>query len=420
MWIIFLYNILSILALPVYLLVLIVRLIKKKDNISSALQRLGCNRSRRPEGKLIWMHAASVGEAMVAITLVNALNEKHPKISFLITTGTLSSANILSKWLPANAYHQFTPIDSWFIVRKFLTHWRPDFGIFIESELWPCLISESAKKCDLILTNARLSDRSFNNWQKRKWLFSAIVNQFKSVIVQSKTDLQKYRDLGIEKAINLGNLKFANKELDVSAEKLSEFRDVLKDRKIFVASSTHAEDEDVLLNIIKRFKSQNLNYYPIIILRHPERRGEITKQCDDLSLTYSLHSRNKLPSLSDDLYIVDSFGELGLFYKLAHVTFVGGSFSHGGHNLLEPAYFDNVILLGPDMSNFQNIANDMISSSSALQVKNSDELTSQMLFFLDNKNIDQAKEFGRNALNFVDNHNNRLDDYLSEIAKYFK
>lgn len=420
MRIIFLYNILSLIAIPVYLLIFVIRLIKKKDNMSSIMQRLGYNKSKRPEGKLIWMHAASVGEAMVAITLVNALNKKHAKINFLITTGTLSSAKILNKWLPANAYHQFTPIDSWFVVRKFLKYWQPYFGIFIESELWPCLISESAKKCDLILANARLSDKSFNNWQKRKWLFAAIVNQFKSVIVQSQADLHKYHDLGIKKAINLGNLKFANKELDVQAEKLSEFRNVLNGQKIFVASSTHAEDEEVLLNIIKRFKAKNINYYPIIILRHPERRKELTDQCNSLALTYSLHSQSKLPLLSDDLYIVDSFGELGLFYKLANVTFVGGSFSHGGHNLLEPAYFDNVILLGPDMSNFKNIANDMISSSAAIQIKNADELASKMQFFLDNKNMEQAKEFARNALNFVDNHNNRLDDYLSEIDKYFK
>ncbi len=414
------YNLINFILFPVYFLVLLVRIIKKKDNVQSITQRLGGAMALRPAGQLIWMHAASVGESMVAITLVKALNKLHPGSSYLITTGTLSSADILTRWLPANARHQFTPIDNLIIVKKFIAHWKPDLGIFIESEFWPCLISESAKKFDLVLVNARLSDKSYARWQKRKALFQNIVNNFKNVIVQSKTDLEKYQNLGCNKILNLGNLKFANKELEVDKGKLQKLQKIFSNKKIFVASSTHREDEEVTLSIIQDFKQKNINYYPIIVLRHPERRDEIARQCVKLGLSFSLRSSGNLPSLEDDLYIVDSFGELGLFYSLAFMSFIGGSFKHGGHNLVEPAYFDNIIIFGPDMSNFQNIADDMISSKAALQINNSAELADRIEFFLDKNNKKDASEFSNNARNFVDNREETLARYIAEIEKFLK
>lgn len=405
---------------PVYFLVLLVRMMKKKDNIKSITQRLGNGMSTRPAGKLIWMHAASVGESMVAITLVRELNKKYPNSNYLITTGTLSSADILTKWLPDNAQHQFTPIDNIVIVRKFINHWKPDFGIFIESELWPCLLQEAAAKFDLILVNARLSDKSYARWQGRRDIFQQIISNFKNVLVQSKSDLEKYRNLGCNKVLNLGNLKFANKELEVNKEHFKELQALLHKKKIFVASSTHHEDEEVTLSIIKDFKQKNINYYPIIVLRHPERCKELAKQCTKLGLSFSIRSEGELPYLDKDLYIVDSFGELGLFYSLAFMSFIGGSFKHGGHNLMEPAYFDNVIVLGPDMSNFQNIADDMIASKSALQISDAKELADKIKFFFNAKHSKEANEFSKNARNFVANREETLVHYIKEIDKFLK
>ncbi|MDP4708700.1 MAG: 3-deoxy-D-manno-octulosonic acid transferase [Rickettsiaceae bacterium] len=405
---------------PVYFVVLLVRLIKKKDNIKSITQRLGGDMTARPSGRLIWMHAASVGEAMVAITLVRELNKQYPNSNYLITTGTLSSADILAKWLPNNAMHQFTPIDNLLVVQKFINHWKPDLGIFIESELWPCLIQVAASRFNLILVNARLSDKSYERWQRRREIFQQIVGNFKNILVQSKSDLDKYRDLGCNKILNLGNLKFANKELEVDKKQLQELQMLLAKKKIFVASSTHHEDEEVTLSIIKNFKQKNINYYPIIVLRHPERRDELAKRCVKLGLSYSIRSEEAMPSLEKDLYIVDSFGELGLFYSLAFMSFVGGSFKHGGHNLMEPAYFDNVIVLGPDMSNFQNIADDMFSSKAALQINNAQELAEKIEFFFDKKHQQEANEFSKNARNFVLNRDETLGCYMQEIGKFLK
>ncbi|MEM6338586.1 MAG: 3-deoxy-D-manno-octulosonic acid transferase [Pseudomonadota bacterium] len=394
------------------------RIFKNKDNAKSAIQRLGVIEVKRSKGKLIWMHAASVGESMVAITLTKALNKLYPNVNFLITTGTLSSAKILEKSLPENATHQFVPLDNLIIVKRFLSHWKTDLGIFIESEFWPCLVSESAKKFDIIVVNARLSDKSYDRWMDRKKLFNIIVSHFKLVATQSATDLKKYKDLGYEKAINLGNLKFANKELDVDENQLKDLKKIFQNKQLFVASSTHAEDEEVTLQIIQDFKKNKIDYYPIIILRHPERRSEISRKCLDLGLSYTLRSENKSPSLQDDLYIVDSFGELGLFYSLSNITFIGGSFKRGGHNLVEPAYFDNIIILGPDMSNFQNIATDMIQGGCAIQIADKEELATKILFFLDRSNEKKSQELIGNARKFIENREETLDNYLKEIKKF--
>ena len=417
---IYFYNFVNLLLLPVYFLFLIVRVLKQKDNTKSIIQRLCICPALRPKGKLIWIHAASVGESMIAITLVKALKKIHKKTNFLVTTGTLSSAQILEKWLPKGVQHQYTPLDNIIIVRKFLSHWNADLGIFIESEFWPCLISESAKRFDLLLVNARLSNKSYNRWIAQKRIFQSLVNKFKTVVVQSKDDLDKYRKLGYNKAKNLGNLKFANKELEVDKRKLDALYKALGNKKIFVASSTHKEDEEATLNVIQQLKQAKINYYPIIILRHPERRNEIKNQCIKLNLKFSIRSDNATPSINDDLYIVDSFGELGLFYSLASIVFVGGSFKRGGHNLLEPSYFDNVIILGPDMSNFQNIADDMISQEAATQVQNSSELANKIRFFLDSKRHKDVAKLSTNARNFVDNRIKVLDNYISEIDKFIK
>ncbi|MDP5110718.1 MAG: 3-deoxy-D-manno-octulosonic acid transferase [Rickettsiaceae bacterium] len=382
------------------------------------MQRLGVIEVKRPKGKLIWMHAASVGESMVAVTLTNALNSLYPDINFLITTGTLSSAKILETSLPANATHQFVPLDNIIIIKRFLSHWKPNLGIFIESEFWPCLVNESAKKFNIIVVNARLSDRSFNRWMNRKKLFNKIIAHFKLVATQSVTDLKKYQALGCEKAINLGNLKFANKELEVDRNQLKKMENIFQNKQVFVASSTHTEDEEVTLQIIQEFKKAKIDYYPIIVLRHPERRNEISKKCRNLGLSFTLRSQNNLPSLKDDLYIGDSFGELGLFYSLSKITFIGGSFKRGGHNLVEPAYFDNIIILGPDMSNFQNIATEMIQEKCAIQISDKADLAKKLLFFLDKNNKKTSQELIDNARKFVDNRERTLDNYLKEIKKF--
>lgn len=414
----YIYNILNILLFPIYLLILGIRTIKQKENLLSFQQRLGFNFTPRSEGKVIWLHAASVGESMIAISLIKSLSGIYPNLNFLITTTTISSSKIIKKWNKGRIYNQFVPLDNIFIVQKFLNYWKPHLTIFIESELWPCLISQASRRSNLLLINGRLSDNTFKIWKKQKKLFQFIVSHFSRILVQSKKDLEKYRELGCIYAKDLGNLKFANQALKVNVKLLNELRQILVHKPVFVASSTHKEDEAVILQIIRTLKEKNTSYYPIIILRHPERNTEIASSCHKLGLTFSLRSQDNLPNSNEDLFIVDTFGELGTFYSLSFIAFIGGSFKRGGHNLMEPAYFRNIIILGPDMSNFQNISDTMIKHDAALQIHDSKELQEKIIFFLDKNNKRIGQKLCDNALKFVKNKEVNLKNYLLEI-EYF-
>ncbi|NRB10000.1 MAG: 3-deoxy-D-manno-octulosonic acid transferase [Rickettsiaceae bacterium] len=423
MKLIYLYNILTTILLPIYFLLLLYRLAIGKESYRSIMERLTLNNKIRPNGKLLWIHAASVGETTIAITLIENLNKVCPQASFLITTGTLSSADILQKRLThKNVIHYFIPHDNIIFVSRFLKHWQPDLGIFIESELWPCLLTQGSKRCKMILANAKLSDKSFAFWQKWHKYFN-LTGCFVKILTQSESYFAKYSTLNVEynnQAIikNLGNIKFANKPLTVNDQKLKLLQNCFKKRKIFTAASTHAEDEAVILPTIKNLKNKKLNYYPVIILRHPHRIVEITSHCQKLGLSYSIRSKDEVPNLANDLYIVDSFGELGLFYQLSFITFVAGSFKKGGHNLLEPAYFNNVILFGPDMSNHQDIADDMLKLQAAIQIHNQEELEQKLQFFLKSTNGKIATNCSKNAADFVSRKQEVITKYLLEIEEF--
>ncbi len=425
MSIILLYSLLTVILVPFYIMILLVRAIKGKENIKSIISRLTLYSTKRNKEKLIWIHAASVGESMIAINLVDQLKKKYQNADFLITTGTLSSANLINKWLPTGVYHEFTPLDNILTVRRFYKYWQPTLGIFVESDIWPVLVTFGAKKCKLILLNGRLSDKSFKIWQKFPKIFKILTDSFSYVAVQSTADLEKYQSLGCDKAENLCNIKFANKELVVDSKELTFLEELFKGRKIFVAASTHEEDESVLLDIICQFKKEKIDkFLPIIILRHPERAIDIVSICNKLGLRYSLRSdKTKNDFFKNDLYIVNSFDELGLFYSLADITFIGGSFKVksrvAGHNLLEPAHFGNVIIVGPNMSNFQNITDEMLENKACIQVNSSEELKNRILFFLADKNQKICQEYSGNAKKYVQSKQKILTNYLQQIDIFF-
>ncbi|KAJ6644999.1 putative aspartate/prephenate aminotransferase, partial [Pseudolycoriella hygida] len=427
------------LSLPIYFILLIFRVLAGKEDIKRISERFAsCRAINNKNGDnlkslfykendfLIWLHAASMGESLIAITLVENISDlwlksgRQLSLKFLVTSGTVSSSSMLQQKLPSTAIHQFIPIDNIMFVKKFFKNWRPNLGIFIESELWPALLSEGKKHCKLLLVNARLSDKSFKSWQKMSCLFRSIVNNFSQIITQSITDFQKFTHLGVKSnIINLGNIKFANKQLLVNEAKLDILGTHLGDKKIIVFASTHFEDEQILFNIIKPIKQQYPDCYFILIPRHPERKNDICAMCRKHELSYSVRSQNSnVPLITDDLYIVDTFGELGLFFSLAYITFVGGSFKQGGHNIVEPAYFSNYIIFGPDMSNFADMAKNMIDQKAGVQIHNQTELLSKINYLLGEDGGKEAKIYQANALKFVNKNQQILRDYLAIIEQY--
>jgi len=416
---IFIYNILTTLLLPVYILLLLVRIIKDKEDVTRIKERFGVascsNDGSRP---LIWIHAASVGEAMMVITLIEAINNRSGQYGFLVTSGTRTSAGILSKRLPLNAIHQYIPADNFIFVQNFLRFWRPSLGVFIEAELWPALISQSAKYCRLLLLNARISDKSFRNWRIFKKIFQNVTAHFTEILVQSQTDLHKFQQLGVTGVKNFGNLKFANPKLKVDAQQLSILEKCLTGKKIIVIASAHLEDERVVLPLIKPLKLQYRDSCFIVVLRHPYRLEQVTNACADLGLNFRVRSREPEPSPQDDLYIVDKMGELGLFYSLADISFVGGSFAQGGHSPIEPAHFGNFIMFGPDMSNCLDIANEMLDKKCAVQIKNRQELLDKLQYFLSFGAAKEKEVYKTNAFEYTQHHQQILGNYLMAVLSH--
>ncbi|WP_341753868.1 lipid IV(A) 3-deoxy-D-manno-octulosonic acid transferase [Candidatus Tisiphia endosymbiont of Dioctria rufipes] len=423
---IYLYHILSFLLLPVYFFLLVLRVIIGKEDVKRIKERFAIFHAHTKRNEtLVWIHAASIGESLIALTLVENINNlwlkrTMPKTSlkFLVTSGTRSSGKILQQKLPQNAIHQFIPIDNIIFVKKFFRNWQPNLGIFVESELWPCLISEGAKHCELLLLNARISDKSFESWKKISSFFRLVTANFSEIIVQSNRDFQKFTQLGVTNIVNLGNIKFANKKLPVNEQELTIFTQHMSGKRVVVFASTHLDDEVVVLNIIKPIKQRHLDCYFILIPRHPERKNDIGKACTQLNLTYSIKSEQNIPILTDDLYIVDKFGELGLFFSIAYISFIGGSFKQGGHNVLEPAYFANYIIFGPDMSNSTNIANEMLTNKAATQIRDENDLLNKIEYLLSKASTQEAKVYQANALEFVKKNQQILGNYLNIIEKH--
>lgn len=414
-----LYYFLSFLLLPIYFIIIFIRLLIGKEDIRRVKERFVIGKHRQDNRFLVWIHAASVGESMIALNLVDNISKRYPDIRFLVTSWTQSSAKILSSKLPKIAIHQLLPIDNIIFTKIFLKNWQPNLGIFIESELWPATINEAAKECKLLLVNARMSDKSFESWKKRKGFFQLIVKNFNKVIVQSERDLQKFNELGISNTTNLGNIKFANEKLPVNQEELVKLSEHLRDKRVIVFASTHPEDEEIILPIIKNLKKQVTDCYIILIPRHPERVKSILDNCIAQDLSATAKSQNDLPVLTDDLYIVDKFGEMGLFFSVASISFIGGSFKQGGHNILEAAHFSNCIIFGPDMSKNTDIAKGVLQSKAAIQIKSDEELLNTLKYLLDPSNSIELKNYQKNSLKFVERNQKILDEYLQIITKFF-
>ena len=395
---------------------MVIRYFYGKETLLSIANRfsISFNDKKFRNNELIWLHAASVGESLVAKTIIEEIelitsNKNRPL--FLLTTGTISSSLVIAKWQKDNLIHHFKPLDNLITTYIFLMKWRPKLAIFIESDLWPVLIDTASKYCPLVLVNGRLSDGSFKLWLYKNSFFQRIISRFSHILVQSNRDLEKFNSLGIKNVSNLGNLKFSNKKLSINDYLLSSLNEICKEKKIVFFASTHAEDEQLIMPILKEVLSID-NILIIIAIRHPERRKELTDLCRKHDLSFSLRSQELLPQNSDDIFIVDSLGELGTFYYLANISFIGGSLKRGGHNLMEAAPFDCTIIVGPDMSNFQNITDEMMEKKAILRIKDAAELKQYLQKLLN----DDSTEFARNAKKYVESKNKVVTNYMNILS----
>lgn len=410
----YLFYIINILLTPFFIIILAIRIIKKKEIKSKIIERFGIATTslKKDKNKPIWLHAASIGESMIALTIIEELRRIKPNISFLITTMSASSANLVNKNLPYNVIHQMIPLDHIFFINNFISYWKPALCILIEAEWWPCLIMRSSQYMPVVLLNARISDKSFAKWRIFAIFLRFLAKNLKEIAAQSSIDQEKFHILGI-KANNYGNIKLSLPPLTLNHERLKPLQNILFDKIVILLSNSHKEDMLILFELVKKLKKiYGDKIYFINILRHPEKRNIAISLCQNLALKYSLSSL-KLANKLDDIYIVDEFGINAVFYHLAEIVFIGGSFEQGGHSPIEPAHFNNAIITGPNMSNYKIIVNEMIKEKAIKQTKNSNELLEVLSDLISNQK--ERNVMQKNSFNFLNNSKHIMQNYLNLI-----
>jgi 3-deoxy-D-manno-octulosonic-acid transferase len=365
---------------PLIVGLLAVRRWRGKEDPVRFAERLGHPSLPRPKTPLAWLHAASVGEAASLLALIDRLERERPGIAILVTTGTVTSARLLGSRLQSGrTVHQYVPVDRPAYVKKFLEHWRPDLAIWVYSELWPNLIAATqARGVPTILLNARISHRSYRRWRRFPSLLQPLLERFAVCLAQDTTQAARLNDLGAT-AETVGDLRSAAAPLPADPAELARLRAAIGDRKLWLAASTHAGEEEIAAKIHRRLKERHPGLLTIIAPRHPARGEAIAAALAAEGLIVARRSRSEAISAATDVYLADTLGEMGLFYRIAEIVFVGGSLTPvGGHNPVEPALLGCAILHGPDMTNCAAVAQALRDAGGALPVTGAAELSTEI------------------------------------------
>lgn len=366
------------------------RLLMGKEDPERLEERLGISLAERPTGNLIWFHAASVGESLSLVELIKRISSSQPDYNFLITTGTITSAKLILSRLPSNAVHQYIPVDTPKAVEKFLDRWRPSLAIWTESEFWPNLISfTSARDIPMILINARISEKSYRRWRFFKKSLKNLIEKFNYSLIQDEKTVKYFSKIGIS-SNNFeltGTLKEGSAALPYSETEQVEISKQILNRPVWLAASTHEGEEKLIAAAQRHASKASQGLLLIIVPRHPERGLEIASILTKENFKICLRSKKDKISSDTQIYIADTLGELGLWYRIAPVSFVGGSFVPiGGHNPFEPAALGSAILHGPYVENFKEIYNRLNVAGAAVKIEEASELGVKLIETLSPEN----------------------------------
>jgi 3-deoxy-D-manno-octulosonic-acid transferase len=350
-------------------------------------ERLGAASLARPDGPLLWLHAASVGESRSLLPLIEALLAQRASLQVLVTTGTVTSAALMAGQLPARARHQFAPVDRPQAWRAFFAHWRPQLGVLVESELWPNLILEArAHDLPLALVNGRMSERSFRRWARLPASAAQLCGGFALCLAQSEPDRARFAALGARQAITAGNLKYAAPPLPAAPEALGGLVATIGRRPVWLAASTHQGEETLVLEAHRRLDGRLPGLLTMIAPRAPGRGDALAADITRRGLRVAQRSRDEPLDGACAIYLADTLGELGLFYRLASIALVGGSLvPHGGQNPLEPARLGCPTLLGPHTHNFAEIAARLVQTGAAQPVADGADLVTALSALLERR-----------------------------------
>lgn len=380
-------------------LLLRARALRGKEDSSRLGERRGLTSAIRPAGQLIWCHAASVGEALALLPLIDRLL-KNPKLAVLVTTGTTTSARVLAERLPDRAIHQFAPWDRRAWVGRFLSLWQPDMAIRMESELWPnTLFALRDREIPIVIVNARLSESSVQGWQRFTGTAHEIMASLTLVLAQTDEHATRYKAIGARSVRVTGNIKLAAPALPVSLYDANDLRAMIDKRPVWLAASTHPGEEGIAFATHKEVTNQTPDLLTIIAPRHPNRGRQIAELGKASGLETATRSLSQPINSSTDVYIVDTLGELGTIFSICPIVFIGKSLAAtGGQNPVEPSHFNCAILFGPHMENFQDIADKMTAHKMALQVSDPKDLTRTVATLLADKNARETLATAANGI----------------------
>ncbi len=394
------------------------RLARGKEDPARFGERLGVAGRPRPAGKLVWVHGASVGEMVSVLPLIERLLQRDPYLHVLVTSGTVTSARIMADRLPARALHQYIPVDRPAGVTTFLDHWRPDLAIWVESELWPNLIHQArARGMAMALVNARMSERSFRRWRRLPLLIKPLLQSFQFCIAQSAPDAGRLATLGAHNVTFHGNLKAASPPLPTDPRDLHTLKTAIARRPRWLAASTHPGEEVMVAAAHGQLSEHFPDLLTLLVPRHAERGDAIAAELTDMGFTVAQRSRGQVIGADTQIYLGDSMGEMGLYYRLAGIVFVGGSLvEHGGQNPLEAARLDSALLFGPHMFNFTEQVAAMTRTGGAHLVTDGETLGDQVAALLGEEGEVRRRAAAEAAAEAADDGREVVSAILRQIA----
>ena len=413
----FLYQIIFTLIIFISPILIYFRILKNKEHKTRYKEKFSITSKKRIKGNLIWFHGASVGEIQSIIPLIENYEKDQTINQILITSSTLSSSKILEKFKFKKTIHQFYPLDHIYITSKFLRYWKPNIAIFIESEIWPYMFKELKKrKIPIALLNARITKKTFDKWMKLKNFANEIFNKITIAYPQNLETKYFLKKLKTNKVKTIGNLKFIENDNEKFNTISNKLKSQFKTKKIWVASSTHSNEEIFCAKTHIELKKKIKNLVTIIIPRHIHRANKIISKLESLNLKVTKHSSKNKNIKNTDVYLVDTFGETKKFHKISCSVFLGGSIiKRGGQNPLEAARYGARILHGPNIDNFKDVYKALSSLKASKKITTPNELAS-LIIFKRNKNLgNKIKKIGGKILKETINELDKLIN--NEIKK---
>ncbi len=411
-----LYGAAGRLAAPVVSAALRLREREGKEDGARRGERFGVAGHERPEGPLVWVHAASVGETVAAIPLVDRLIGAGSGV--LLTTGTVTAAEVAKRRIPAGAIHQFVPIDTPTSVSRFLDYWHPGLALFAESELWPTMLrSLRLRALPLAVVNARMSERSFRAWSTVAPLARAVVGRAELFLAQTLADAERLKALGASRVVVCGNLKFDAPPPPADEQAVAALRQAIGNRPVLVAASTHRGEETAVIAAHAELADEGTRLLTILAPRHPERGDAVAAEIAAAGLSFSRRSKGEPIDAATDIYLADTIGEMGLWYRVADFAFLGGSMvPHGGQNPIEPAKLLVPILHGGHVGNFRDVYDALVAAGAVTAVEDADTLAAAVRRLI--ANPDERDRLAREARACVERFGGALERTLGALQPY--